>query len=585
MTKSFPTRRLAGFVVILILVFLSFIGETFRVAILKNDYYRALAKDQQIITADIAPKRGVIYLTDPVSPNSKTILAESVERFALAVTPKNVPPNRRKEIAHLIDPYVGEKNQNEIIKVFEKNSLYAPPLAHGLVKKEVEEIAQKIDPKIKLNFDAESGNIIYFTNGIMFLREFDRFYPEDNLLSQIVGFVNYQGEGKYGLEGFYNNELRGTRGSVALEKDNQGELLQEVGAIQRENGAQLSLTIDLNIQYFVEKRLAKAMEDYKAESGTVIIMEPGSGAVLALANLPDYNPNEFAKTEYEKFMNPAINKQYEAGSVMKPFTIAAALDLGVIDKEMKNDFPSSVTIGSYTISNVADKSYPNTDIIGILDNSINTGTVWVAEKLGNEHFYNYLKNFGFGAKTSIDLTGEIEGELPDWKKWKDIHRATISFGQGDAVTPIQLITGYNVIANNGILMRPFILKEKVNAKGEKIKTEPQEVRRVISENTALELRKMLQHVVEYGHAKHAAVTGFSIGGKTGTAQIPLPEGGYSEDQTIQTFAGMGPISDPKFVILVVLHKPNTQYADSSTVYVFSDIAKFILNYWQIKPIK
>lgn len=583
--KQELNSRIKGALFLVTFVFFFLVYRLFQISVLRNNYYIALARDQQIITTEISPKRGSIFSNDILNKAGRSILAESLERFALLVTPKNVPEEEQDKIATILDDYVEDKDKNGIIEVLKRDSMYAPPLIHNLSQKQVEEIGQKVNPKIALNFDETAGDLIYFSDGIIFLREFKRFYPEDNLASHLLGFVDNEGNGQYGVESFNNKELRGSRGTVALEKDNSGEVLSQIGSIQTKDGWSLVLTIDHNIQSYTEKRLTKAISDYQAESGTIIILDPKTGAILALASQPDYNPNDFAKTSYDKFVNRAISQQYEAGSVMKPFTVSAALDLGLVKPEDTNDFPASLTIGSYTINNVADHSYPGANITGILDNSINTGTVWLADKLGNQDFYDYLKNFGFGAKTNIELPSEITGDLPDVQKWRDIHRATISFGQGHAVTPIQLVSGYGAIANNGELLKPYIIKEKFGANG-RVETEKQVVRQVITPETAKTVRDMLRHVVEFGHARHAEVKGYSIGGKTGTAQIPLPDGGYSETETIQTFVGMGPTDEPKFVIGVILEKPkNAIFADSSTVYVFSDIAKFIFNYWQIPPDK
>lgn len=579
------SRRSVGALFVILLIFISFVWELFSKSILNNQYYLALAHNQQVMTTELAPKRGVIYASDDIEADKKAVVADSVERFALSVTPKNVPSSKRRKLAAIFKPYINDLSQDQIIKILAKDKMYTPPLKHGLDKKQVKEIANKINPKIEINFDKGSGDIIYLSDGIMFLREFSRLYPENALSSHILGFVDKEGRGRYGIEEYYDLELKGISGSVAVEKDSSGEILNKIGTIQRKNGIDLVLTIDRNIQYFVENKLAEAVEKYAAESGIVIIIDPKTGAIISMASSPSYNPNEYTKTEYSKFLNPATNQYYEAGSVMKSFTVAASLDLGLVTPDTKNDFPNSLTIGSYTISNVGDKSYPNSTVTGILDNSINTGAAWLAQKLGKENFYNYLKNFGFGQKTNIEIPGEIAGKLADFKKWKDIDLATISFGQGQAVTPIQLAAGYSAIVNGGKLMQPYLIKEKIIDGNKVIKTEPKEIRQVINSETSDKLKVMLEHVVEYGHAQHAAVPGYKVGGKTGTAQIPV-RGVYSEEETNQTFVGTSPIDEPKFVITVILHKPkNSIWADSSTVYVFSDIAKFILNYWQVPPNK
>jgi len=581
--NDFTKRRIRGVLFIFILLIVFFVVELFNTAIRKNQYYLALAKNQQIITTNISPMRGSIYASDDLENSKVALLAHSVERFALSVTPKNIPKSSYQKLAAIFDEYIDDKSQEDLIKTFSKNSMYTPPIKHGLTKSQVEAIANKINPKLKLNFDKEVGDIIYFTQGVLFIREYMRMYPEESLASHTLGFVDQEGTGQYGIEGFDDAELKGSGGSIALERDNAGALLDEIGQIEKHNGEDIVLTIDRNVQHFVEDKLAQAMETYKSEFGQIIVMDPKTGAIIAMSGKPDFNPNDFKKTEIKNFLNPILNSQYEPGSAMKPFTVSAALDLGLVEPSTKNNYPSSITIGSYTISNVADKSYPDADITSILDNSINTGATWLADKVGNKLLHDYLTNFGFGQKTGLNLPGEITGDLPDWQKWRDINRATISFGQGDAVTPIQLTSAYTVFANKGVLMKPHIIKEVMLPNNKIKKTEPQVVRQVISEKTAETVKEMLQHVVEFGHAKRAAVDNYQIGGKTGTAQIPLPDGSYSEDITNQTFVGLDSSPDPRFVVSVILHKPNTKFADGSTVYIFHDIAKFLLNYWQIPP--
>ena len=283
------------------------------------------------------------------------------------------------------------------------------------------------------------------------------------------------------------------------------------------------------------------------------------------------------------FLNGAAQKLFEPGSVLKPITMAAGLEMGVITPETTYTDPGSIKVGSYVIYNYHQQKYGEKTMTEVLENSDNVAMVWLSQQIGEESFYEYLKNFGFGAKTGIDLETESEGKLLELKQWRPIHLATISFGQGIAVTPIQIISSYIAIANKGEFLQPYIVDKIVEPSGKVIQREPKKIRRIIKEETAKTITEMMVSVVKKGHGKKAGVEGYQIAGKTGTAQIPDPEkAGYLEGINIGSFAGFAPANDPKFVMLVKIDKPkNMEWAEASAAPVFGEIAEWLLNYFEI----
>lgn len=353
-----------------------------------------------------------------------------------------------------------------------------------------------------------------------------------------------------------------------------------------EDGESLVLTLDEAIQFTTCQELKNSFEKYKAESGTAIVMEPQTGKILALCNLPDFDPNKFNENKkINTFNNLAIFDQYEPGSVFKAVTMAIGLETNAITPETTYIDTGEVKIGKYSIKNYNDKKYGKQTMTGVLEKSLNTGAIFVAHKIENEIFKKYIEDFGFGKLTEITLPGENSGNIKSLDKKGSLYTATASFGQGISTTPIQLITAFSAIANQGQLMKPYLVDKIIKNDGEEFKTDPQMVKQVISPKTAMLLSGMLTSVVKKGCGKNAGVKNYYLAGKTGTAQVPAKDRkGYSSE-TIQTFIGFGPVDNPRFAILVKLDKPHAVDASVSVAPVFSKIAEFILNYYQILPEK
>lgn len=529
--------------------------------------YTAIAKDQHTIVKNLEPKRGEI-LTENFTTGEKYPLATNIEKYNINVIPKNV--KNKDEVAEKLSPLI-EIKKEEIFDKINNDKPYIPAL-----KKKVEkDLANKI---ADLNLE-----------GVYVSPEDVRYYPEGDFASHILGFVNNEGLGNYGIEGYYDSVLKGEGGKVKAEKDAWGRLISVNEPQNIRDGSSLVLTVDHNLQYTVQEKLREAIEKYAADNGSIIIMNPKTGAILAMAGYPSYDPNKFnesAKDNQDVFINPAISKVWEPGSIFKPMVMGAGLDLKKVEPDTEDIFSNMTVVQGYEIHTAQDKAFGRETMTQVLENSDNVAMVWLADKIGDDDLYKYLDRFGFNSKTGVDLSGETNGSMAKLKDWRDITRATISFGQGISLTPMQILSAYAVIANGGKFVKPYIVDQIIKENGEIITTEPKTEQEVLSAETAAKLSGMLVSVVERGHGKMAGVSGYNVAGKTGTAQIPKPEGGYYEDRHVGSFAGFLPAEDAKFAIIVRLENPkNVEWAESSAAPVFGEIAQWLVNYYQIQPTK
>ncbi len=437
-------------------------------------------------------------------------------------------------------------------------------------------------------------NISNKIKGLNFTWETLRYYPEKNFFSNVVGFSNLENVGSYGLEASFNKELKGEDGYLLGDKGSyKGEkiIIDKDEYLSAVNGQNLVLTIDYAVQVHVCKKLEEAQAKHNFTGGSIIVMNPKTGAIVAMCSWPDFDPNNYQDVDDIKvFDNQVVAYQYEPGSIFKTITMAAAIDQGKVTPDTHYDDKGQIKISGWS-KMIKNSDYDThgghgwVDMNYVLENSLNTGAIFAVNQIGEVVFADYLKKFGFGEKTGIDLISESSGDINTLlsDKVKDINLATASFGQGLAVTPIQMIMAYGAIANKGILMKPYIVSQILDKDNNVIEeTKSQKIRQVISENTAQTISAMLVNVVENGHAKRSKVAGYYIGGKTGTAQIPSGRGGYLDNKYIHTFVGYGPIEDPQFVMLVKFDSPNTSvYAEGTVVPVFGEIIDFLLKYYQI----
>ena len=415
-----------------------------------------------------------------------------------------------------------------------------------------------------------------------------RYYPQNQIASQVVGFVNTERQGFYGLEGYYNLFLRADGVGLPKGRVTGVESLspQVRTLVPSTTGKDLVLTLDRTVQWIIEEELRDALSFYRAEAGTIIVMDPKTGAILGLANLPTYDPNHFDQVDdYLAFRDSAISAQYEPGSIYKIITMAAAVDTGTVKPTDIFTDTGSISVGGRVIQNSSRTAAGAVTVADALALSLNVVTAQVAEKVGAEAFYKYVNLFGFGQSTEIDLFGEMDGlvKSPGDPTWSQADLGTNSFGQGLAVTPIQMINAAAAIANGGTLMRPYIVQARVE--GDRVlQTQPTVVRRVLSPESAATMTEMMVHTVETGNSR-AKVQGYSVAGKSGTAEIPSPEG-YLEDETIVSFVGFVPADDPQFVMLVKMDRPDPKispWATYTAAPVFGRVAIRLLEHLNIPP--
>lgn len=559
-------RRFGMVFVAVFLMIGSLLFNMFEKQVVDHERYRALAEGQQRFEETELAQRGRIYARDSYLDDSKIFpLAFDIKKFSLFVIPKQV--SKKDEVARELSKIV-EIPESEIFEKINNEKLYLPAL-----KKNIEyEVAEKIKN-------------LHIT-GVYVVPVYRRFYPENNLASQVLGFVNEEERGNYGFEGHYNSELMGTLGKITGEKDTLGRIISYLEQKGAKDGASYVLTIARPVQFFVEQKLQEAITKYQADSGTVVIMDVETGGIVAMASFPCFNPNNYqdqAKIDQNIFMNPATAYVYEPGSIFKPIVMAAALDTGVVTKETESTFGNFTVVDGHEIHTAEDKAFGLESMAQILQHSDNVGMVWVGDQLGNEKLYQYITKFGFLDKTNIDLDTETTGSMPALKNWRNINRATISFGQGISVTPIELVSAYTAIANGGVYQYPRIADKIILPGGEDKKIESRTGSRVIKEETSKQLTSMMISVVESGYGKRAGVAGYKVAGKTGTAQIPKASGGYEEGIYNHSFAGFAPADNPKFAMLVKLDKPKTSlYAEATAAPTFGEIASFLLNnYYRI----
>ncbi len=415
-----------------------------------------------------------------------------------------------------------------------------------------------------------------------------RYYPQEQLASHLIGFVNRERQGFYGLESYYDTWLvADTAVAHTLKSEKSLDSLPPLALRYLPSPANkdLVLTIDSAIQWIVEDELRRGLEKYQAEAGVIIVLEPKTGAVLGMASLPDYDPNRYAEAEFKQFLDPALSEQYEPGSVFKVVTFAAGLDTGVITPTTVMTDPGAITVGGRVIFNSQRVGYGNITAVGAFARSLNVVTAQVALKVGALDFYDYVRRFGFGAPTEIDLAGEVPGSLkmPGNELWSVSDLGTNSFGQGLAVTPLQMVNAVASIANGGVLMRPYVVQARLH-NGVALETEPTVIHATMQPERAREMTAMMVDVVEIGN-QAAVIPGYKVAGKSGTAQIP--EGGrYLEDAVNASFVGFAPADDPAFVIIVKLERPDpkiSQWASYNAAPIFAQVMKRLLEYANIPP--
>ncbi len=565
-------------------IYLSFVAILARLwfwQIIESDNLTARAEQQRVSSKTLLAPRGSVLFADG------SILAASEPTFALFAQPKIIKQKDQvaKTLAEIIWDY-RYKNESQIeeeekkAQILELKVQFLEKLSKDLFWVSLN---QKVDLETKLKIDKENFYGVGFDPGLT------RFYPEGSSSAHLLGFVSADDYGAdtgyFGLEGYYNGELKGKNGSLTEDKDAMG-LPILIGTYQVKDaraGASLTLNIDRTIQHIVENNLKVDIEKYGAKGASAVVMEPKTGAILALASYPNYDPADVKNFAKEYFKNPIVADGYEPGSTFKVLVMAAALNEGLVTPETICDICSGpYRIGGFTIRTWNGQYRPNSTITDVIVHSDNVGMVFTAQKLGIDKLYDYIQKFGIGKPTEVDLQDEYSPSIRDRQDWKEIDLVTGSFGQGISVTALQLVKAVAAIANGGILMEPHIVKS-IQDDDKVTLIAPREVDRPITPETAKAISEMMVKAVELGEAKFYAPKGFKIAGKTGTAQIPVA-GHYDPTKTIASFVGFAPADNPRFVMLTRFDQPSASiYGSETAAPTFFDIAKEIFTYYKIAP--
>lgn len=547
-------RVMILFLIVVFLMFSLFLRLVW-VQVVSGDEFATKALNQRLRETKAEPKRGIIY-----DRTGQNVLASSSTAETVVATPAEIqnPQKTAKVLAgHLA------MSEEEIFKRITRkvSTVY-------LKRKVPDEVADKLK-KLELP-------------GISFTPESRRNYPNGELAAHLLGFAGIDSQGLDGIEMTYDHYLRGVPGRIAVERDARNrELPNGVQKyIEPQDGNNLLLTIDYHVQYIAERELDSALTNIKADGGIVIVMNPKTGEILALANRPTYNPNEFNRYAPSLWRNIAVSNTYEPGSTFKVVTAVAAMEEGVVGVNDKFFCNGSIKVADATIRCWKDGGHGSQTFAEVVENSCNPGFVQIGQRLGAETFHKYIDAFGFGKKTGISLPGEANGIRYDLKDVGPVELATMSFGHSIGVTPIQLITAVSAVANDGLLLRPQLVREIRNSKGEVVKKfESEPIRQVVSKETAQLARKLLGNVVAEGTGQNAQIDGYDIGGKTGTAQR------YGKRAYDTSFIGFVPVEDPQLVILVVLYNVTSypHFGSQTAAPIFQKVARNVLRDLKIPP--
>lgn len=547
---------------ILILLFILIIGRLFYWQVVKAEMLSELAQSQYSGLIRVLPKRGEIKTSDgfPIAANKVSYL--------LFINPTEI------------------KDKNQTILTL--SSLL--DITKASVSAQL--LPDRLWVSIKSGIDAKKKEEIEKMQlpGVGFEEHYTRFYPEASVAAHLVGFVGKnetgQDKGYIGLEGFYDRLLKGKEGYAVELHDALGRpiISKRTPMTSGSDGGNLFLSLDRSVQFLAEQKLKDGIERYKASGGMIGIMDPQTGNIIAMASSPSFSQAKYWEYDESLYKNPFITNTYEPGSTIKPIIMAGALDSGLITPQTKcNICNGPVLVSGYELHTWNEKYYKDTNMIEVIQHSDNTGMVFVALKLGVDRMIEYLTKFGIGKLTDIDLQGETAPSFKPRSAWYDVDLATTGFGQGISITPIELLTAFSALANEGKIMKPRVVTAFENSNGEVLKIPTKVNGTPISSKTAKVMTQILVNAVEKGEAQWTKLKGYRVAGKTGTASIPV-KGHYDPNSTITSFIGFAPAEKPKFIMLVILNKPTASiYAAETAAPLFFDIAADLLNYYGIPP--
>jgi len=556
-SRKWMKFRIAALLVFFLVLFIALASRAFQLQILSGKALKALAQKQHTQTLLLQPERGIIFDRNG-EKMAATIMVDSV-----CADPSKI--DNPGEVA------------GRLAAILQADSAVLQKKLSGA--KNFCWLARRIAPE-QANLVQEMG-----VDGIFIVKEPKRYYPNGELAGHLIGFVGIDASGLEGLELRYDGYLKGAPEKLSWTRDAKGKRLyprvERLETVQKEH-YNLVLTIDNRIQHLVESHLKAAVKNKGAKGGFAIVMDPKTGEILALANELGFDPNRFSSVNPATGKNKAITDSFDPGSTFKPFLAAAALEEGVVkETDLFNCENGRFAIADRVFHEANRKRHGVLSVHDILKYSSNIGSIKIAEKLGKERFSQYIRKFGFGAKTGIDLPGEVSGLLRPVEKWTRVDAATVAFGQGISVTAIQLITALSSVANQGLLMKPFIVRGLMDRKGNLVQTyQPSAVRRVISPETAKRLTAILTDVVgmEDGTGKHARIVNVAVAGKTGTSQkFDFARRAYSSEKVKTSFMGFFPAEDPQIAILVVLDEPQRdRWGGVAAAPVFKNIGEQLL---------
>ncbi|MFO7570464.1 MAG: penicillin-binding protein [Smithellaceae bacterium] len=557
-SKKWLKFRLATILSIFLVLFIALLSRAFQLQVLSGEKLKTLAQRQHITTLQLHPERGMIF------DRNGEKLAISVLADSVCADPTRIsnPEDTARKMAAILN-------------------LDTPALRKKLSEpKSFCWIARKITPQQALKVQAAA------VEGVFLIKEPKRFYPNDQLAAHVIGFSGFDAVGLEGLEKKYDNDLRSKPERLTWARDARGKKLflhVENTEKSKDESLNLVLTIDSRIQYLVETHLRTAVAEKGAKGGIAIVMDPKTGEILAMANESGFNPNNIQGLSPKQWRNRAIADVFDPGSTFKPFLIAAALEENVIREAEQFDCEDgSFTVGNRVIREANRKKHQMLSVSDIVKYSSNIGSVKIGRKLGKEKYYSYIQRFGFTGKTGVDLLGEASGLLRPVQQWTEVDTAAISFGQGISVTAIQLVAAMSAIANNGVLMKPYVVRGLTDKHNNPVKMyTPEAVRQVISPKTAQRLTRILTEVVsaEDGTGINAHIRNVAVAGKTGTSQIfDFNRGMYSSQKVRTSFIGFFPAEDPQVTIFVMLDEPQRdRWGGMAAAPVFKNISEQILN--------
>ena len=559
-------KRIEYTVRVLLCIAVVLMGRLFFLQIIDKSDLQAKNLSQVQVDRKLQSPRGTIY-----DRNGRP-LAMSVVTKSLYADPKMIKQSPN-EIAELIAPYVTMSKDN-IVKSLQEDTAFVW-LDRMMEPEKSKAVAQLIKDK---NLE-----------GLNFVEESKRYYPNGNLAAQVLGFVGTDDKGLDGLEMVLDDELKGGIQKELVATDRKGNAIfgSVLSKYLPDKGKSVTLTIDASIQFIAERALDKAMEDTGAKHASVIVMDPKTGEILAMANRPTYDPNHYSQGSEEDFKNIAVTNLYEPGSTFKPIIASAALAAGKWKLDTVYNDKGAFAANGHIIRNWDGEGYGPVRLLDILKYSLNTGMAEIGTLTGADILSKYIRDYGFGSETGIELPGEGAGILYNPEDMSKLDVATMSIGQGIAVTPLQMVRAFGALSNGGAMMKPHIIKSYSNSQGDVTSTtETSVVGQPVPAETAKTIVDILEKEVSEGGGTKAMVEGYHFGGKTGTAQkLDTKHGGYLDGQYIASFIGFGPVEDPKFVVLVVIDDPQkgSYYGSQIVAPVFKDIVSQLVRYYQMSP--